>query len=73
MVVILYVFINFYMIPFYMLLSVFVSGFQQREDQRHSDIDAVLCLLEIDGPWVVVDFYGYFVDTRERVEHQHIL
>ena len=61
------------MIPFYMLLSVFVSGFQQREDQRHSDIDAVLCLLEIDGPRIVVHLYGDLVDTRKRVQHEHVL
>ena len=46
---------------------------QQGQDQRHPYIDAVLCLSEICGPWILVHLHGDLVDSGQGMEHQHVL
>ena len=45
----------------------------KRQDQRHADIDAVLCLPEVGSSRVIVDLNGDLVDSRKRMKHQHII
>ena len=42
------------------------------EDQSHTDVSAVLRLLEIASAGVLVDFDGDLVDTRQRVHDAKI-
>ena len=42
------------------------------EDQRHADVYAALCLMEVRGARIVVNLYGDLIYSRKRMKDIHI-